>query len=148
AGKDGRVVQHDSAGLARRYASYDSQTGEATELPREKQIPARKDTIFDLASISKLFTSLAAVQLVERGALDLDAPAARYVPEFGQHGKDDITIGNLLTHTSGLRPAPEPSLCSYDTHAEQWAAVNATVPQAEPDTGYIYSDLNMITLQE
>lgn len=148
AGKDGRVVQHDSAGLARRYASYDSQSGEATELPREKQIPARKDTIFDLASISKLFTSLAAVQLVERGELDLDAPVVRYVPEFGKHGKDDITIANLLTHTSGLRPAPEPSLCSYDTHAEQWAAVNATKPQTEPDTEYIYSDLNMITLQE
>ncbi|HET7305227.1 MAG TPA: serine hydrolase [Segeticoccus sp.] len=148
AGKDGTVVQHDSAGYALRYASYDAETGEATELPRDQWIPARNDTIYDLASISKLFTSIAAVQLIERGVLDLDAPVVQYVPAFGQHGKDDITIRNLLTHTSGMRPDPQPRLCAYDTSEEQWAAVNATVPLAEPDTRYIYSDLNMMTLQE
>ncbi|MGH3425591.1 MAG: serine hydrolase, partial [Nocardioidaceae bacterium] len=83
AGKDGTVVQHDSAGFARRYASYDADTGEATELPRDEWIPARDDTIYDLASISKLFTSIAAVQLIEDGSLDLDAPVVRYVPAFG-----------------------------------------------------------------
>lgn len=148
AAHDGVIASHEAVGYALRYASYDSDTGKATELPRDEWIPAKKDTIFDLASISKLFTSIAAVQLIQRGRVDLNAPVASYVPEFAQNGKGDITIRNLLTHTSGLRPDPSPSLCTYDTNAERWAAVNATKPQAPPDTKYIYSDMNMMTLQE
>ncbi|MGH3318899.1 MAG: serine hydrolase [Streptosporangiaceae bacterium] len=148
AGRDGVIASHEAVGYALRYASYDAETGKATELPRGQWIPARRDTIFDLASVSKLFTSIAAVQLIQRGAIDLNAPVASYVPAFARHGKGDITVRNLLTHTSGLPPDPSPSLCSYDTNAQRWAAVYATKPVAPPDTRYIYSDINMMTLQK
>ncbi|MDD2761947.1 MAG: serine hydrolase, partial [Methylomonas sp.] len=62
------------------------------------------DTIFDLASLTKVVaTATATMQLVERGQLQLDKPAAAYWPEFGQNGKQLITLRQLLTHTSGLR---------------------------------------------
>lgn len=148
AGHKGTIVAHEAAGFALRYESYDSDTGKAVELPRDQWIPARENTIYDLASMSKLFTSIAAVQLIQRGDIDLNAPVVRYIPEFANHGKSDITIRNLLTHTSGLRPDPQPRLCAYDTHEKQWQALSHTVPLAEPDTSYIYSDINMMMMQK
>lgn len=148
AGHDGTIVSHQAAGQAVRYASYDSDSKKATELPRKKWVSAQKDTIFDLASMSKLFTSIVAVQLIQQGTIHRDASVASYVPDFGQHGKDDITVRNLLTHTSGLRPDPSPSLCDYDTNRERWDAVNATKPQESPDAKYVYSDMNMMVMQE
>jgi CubicO group peptidase (beta-lactamase class C family) len=141
AAHDGVIVAHDAVGYALRYAD-----DQPTELPRDQWIPMRPDTIFDLASMTKLFTSLAAVQLIDEGRLGLDTPVAHYLPAFAANGKGDITIRNLLTHTSGLPPDPSPSLCSYPTHEQQWAAVYATDPAAPPDTKYIYSDINMMTL--
>ena len=44
------------------------------------------------------------MQQVERGAVWLDEPVATYLPEFAAHGKDSITVQQLLTHTSGLEP--------------------------------------------
>ena len=64
------------------------------------------DTIYDLASLSKLFTTIVAMQLVDQGRLDLDAPVVSYLPAFAAHGKGDITIRQLLTHTSGFAPDP------------------------------------------
>src|SRR3954463_8517528 len=99
AAHNGTIVQHSASGYALRYAD-----DKPTELPRDQWIPMRNDTIFDLASLSKLFTALIAVQQAERGKLDLDAPVPAYLPEFRQHGKDVITVRQLLTHPSGLRP--------------------------------------------
>ena len=53
--------------------------------------------------MSKLFTSILAVQQIERGALELEGQVASYLPDFGGGGKQDITIRQLLTHTSGFR---------------------------------------------
>src|SRR5271170_1157295 len=62
------------------------------------------DTIFDLASLTKVVaTTTAVMQLVQKGQLRVNDPVAKYIPEFGQNGKDDITIRQLLTHFSGLR---------------------------------------------
>jgi CubicO group peptidase (beta-lactamase class C family) len=138
--RDGVIAAHHAMGYALRYAD-----DRPTELPRDRWIPMRDDTIFDLASLSKLFTALVAVQQAERGTLDLDAPVARYLPDFGQHGKDAITVRQLLTHTSGLRP--DLPFYDYPTRAEQRAALFAETPQAAPGTAYIYSDLNMIALE-
>src|ERR1700710_2027768 len=63
----GTVVADDAVGYALRYAK-----GDGTELPRDQWVPARTDTIYDLASVSKLFTSLIAVQQIERGRIDVD----------------------------------------------------------------------------
>lgn len=140
---DGVLVTRTAVGHAVRYAD-----GAGTELPTDRWTPMRPDTIFDLASVSKLFTSIVAMQLVERGAVALDAPVARHLPEFAANGKAGVTVTQLLTHTSGLRPwlplwrdrrvrAGPPS---------RLAAVLADPPTAAPGTRYDYSDLNMITL--
>ncbi|HYW10015.1 MAG TPA: serine hydrolase domain-containing protein, partial [Longimicrobium sp.] len=60
-------------------------------------------TVYDLASLTKVVaTTAAAMVLTEQGKLELDAPVARYLPEFAGGAKDEITIRHLLTHTSGL----------------------------------------------
>src|SRR5690606_41583012 len=94
---DGVVVRHEATGYEVRDAD-----GQGRELPREQWEPMRPDTIFDVASVSKLFTSIAALQQVEAGKIRLDAPVAEYLPEFGNNGKERITVEQLLTHTSGL----------------------------------------------
>lgn len=141
AAHDGVIVAHDAAGYALRYAD-----DKPTELPPDQWIPMRSDTIFDLASMTKLFTAIAAVQLLQDGRLGLDTPVAQYIPAFAANGKDGITIRHLLTHTSGLPADPSPSLCDYPTHDEQWAALYAEKPTAAPGTRYLYSDESMMTM--
>src|SRR5579864_3073432 len=63
------------------------------------------DTVFDLASLTKVIaTTTAVMQLVEQGKVRLNDPVAKYLPEFAQNGKDDITVRQLFTHYSGLEP--------------------------------------------
>jgi CubicO group peptidase (beta-lactamase class C family) len=104
-----------------------------------------EDTVFDLASVSKLFTSILAVQQIERGRLGLEAKVASYLPDFGRAGKQDITIRQLLTHTSGLR-AWIP-LHSAPTYEEKLQLIWNEQPVGAPGTAYLYSDLNLISLQ-
>ncbi|MBX7104074.1 MAG: beta-lactamase family protein [Gemmataceae bacterium] len=66
----------------------------------DTKTPITGDTAFDLASVSKQFTSTAVLLLVERGRLNLDDPVVRWVPDFP--AGDAITLRHLLTHTSGL----------------------------------------------
>ena len=67
--------------------------------------PMTTDTIFDLASLTKVVaTTTAVMMLVEEGRIGLRAPVAQYVPGFDRHGKRDVTVEQLLTHMSGLRP--------------------------------------------
>lgn len=139
---DGVVVDRYAVGGALRYADA---TG--TELPPEQQVPMNNDTIFDLASISKLFTSIAALQLVDQGKLDLNAPVVRYLPEFGANGKQDVTIEQLLTHTSGFDADPTPSLwAGYPDIPSRREAVLDSPLKNPPGSTYLYSDLNMLTL--
>jgi CubicO group peptidase (beta-lactamase class C family) len=142
AGRNGVVAEYAAAGYNLRYADQ-----QGTELPQDQWIPTTKDTIYDLASLSKLFTSTVAVQLIQQGRLALDDSVVKYLPAFDNNGKGDITILQLLTHISGLPPDPSPALWTYQTMAERVDAVMNTVPQAPAGTEYIYSDLNMITLQ-
>ena len=77
----------------------------------------KTDTIFDLASLTKVVaTTTAIMKLVDRGQIHLDRPAAEYWPAFGANGKGSITIRQLLTHTSGLRAgvASRPPWSDYD----------------------------------
>jgi CubicO group peptidase (beta-lactamase class C family) len=141
AAHDGFIVAHESTGYALRYAD-----DKPTELPPDQWIPMRTDTIFDVASMTKLFASIAAVQLIQSGKIGLDTPVAHYIPQFAANGKSAITIRNLLTHTSGLPADPVPSLCDYTTNDQRWAAVYAVQPLAPPNTIYLYSDMNLMTL--
>lgn len=139
-GHQGRIVGEHVTGYALQYAD-----GEGTLLPAAERIPARQDTIYDMASITKLFTSILIMQLVERGQLELDATYASYVPEFGNHGKESITIRQLLTHTSGLVPFL-PLWRDHPDKASRIRAVMETTPAEPPGTAYTYSDLNLIAL--
>ncbi|AZM79304.1 class A beta-lactamase-related serine hydrolase [Streptomyces sp. KPB2] len=145
AGRGGTVALHEPIGMAVRYRAYDEKTDTGVEFPAGQQIPMAEDTVFDLASISKLFTSILAVQQLERGALELEAPVASYLPDFGRAGKQGVTIRQLLTHTSGFR-AWIP-LYSAPTYEERVRLVYDEAPVNDPGTAYLYSDLNMISLQ-
>ncbi len=145
AGRGGTVALHEPIGMAVRYRAYDEKTDTGVEFPAGQQIPMAEDTVFDLASISKLFTSILAVQQLERGALELEAPVASYLPDFGRAGKQHVTIRQLLTHTSGFR-AWIP-LYSAPTYEEKVRLVYDEAPVNDPGTAYLYSDLNMISLQ-
>ncbi|MFF4351180.1 serine hydrolase [Streptomyces sp. NPDC001530] len=145
AGRGGTVALHQPIGMAVRYAAYDEKTDTGVEFPADQQIPAFEDTVYDLASVSKLFTSILAVQQMERGALELEATVASYLPEFAGGGKQDITIRQLLTHTSGFR-AWIP-LYNAPTREGKLQLIWDEAPLNPPGTKYLYSDLNLISLQ-
>ena len=104
---------------------------------REK--PWTRDTLVNFFSVGKAFTALVALRLVERGALDLDAPAHRLWPEFGAHGKEEITLRHMLSHQAGL-PAiradlPDGAMFNWSAMT---AALAATAPWWEPGTAHGY----------
>ena len=87
------------------------------------------DTILNLFSCTKPFAAVTALQLVAEGKLELDAPVARYWPEFGVAGKEKITLRHLLSHQAGL-PAlrqPLPAEALYD-----WRAMTAALAAEQP----------------
>ncbi|GHH14156.1 serine hydrolase domain-containing protein [Streptomyces lanatus] len=145
AGRGGTVALHEPIGMAVRYAAYDEKTDTGVEFPADQQLPMSQDTVFDLASVSKLFTSILAVQQIERGNLGLEAKVASYLPDFGRAGKQDITIRQLLTHTSGFRPWIP--LYAAPTYEEKLQLIWNEAPLNPPGTAYLYSDLNLISLQ-
>lgn len=105
------------------------------------------DTIFDAASLTKvLATTSSILKLVEEGKVRLNDPVTTYLPKF-QGGKSPITVRQLLTHYSGLRPDLdlEPAWSGYELGIEK-ALVDK--PVAEPNSKFIYSDINFILLGE
>ncbi|MER5928769.1 serine hydrolase [Streptomyces sp. NPDC002054] len=145
AGRGRTVALHRAMGDAVRYADYDGRTDLAREFPAAERIAMAEDTVFDLASLTKLFTSVLAVQQMERGRLELEAAVLRYLPEFTGGGKELITVRQLLTHTSGLRSwAP---FYQEPTREGQLRLLWSVRPQDTPGTVYRYSDLNLIALQ-
>lgn len=135
----GGIVLEHAEGDALRWADA------TTQLPETERILARTDTIFDLASLSKLFTATAVLQLVEQGRVSLEDPVARHVPRFGENGKQQILVRHLLTHTGGL-PAFLPLYSDWPDEAARWDAALTATPTAAPEEGYLYSDLGLIAL--
>ena len=140
----GGVAVHKAMGWALRYRRYDEGTGRAVELPRQRWIPMRRETVFDLASLTKLFTAVVAVRQAERGVLGLDDRVADHLPGFGGHGKQEITVRHLLTHTSGLRAE-----LPFHRHPvpDRERLLFTEPPVHPPGTARLYSDLNFIALQ-
>lgn len=126
---------------------YQSAFGHRTLAP---DTPMCIDTIFDAASLTKaVITTTAIMQLVESGRLELDAKIGEYWPKCGLHGKEQITIRQLLTHTSGL-PAllppwqiPEDPNQHYVYGLQQ---VEQTALLHPPGTQFLYGDINFIIL--
>ncbi|MDF2694796.1 MAG: hypothetical protein K0S65_3179 [Labilithrix sp.] len=138
---DGMCIYQRAGGLAARVAAR----------------PISVDTVFRLASVTKPFVSIATLQLVESGALDLDAPITRYLPEFRPSLADgrapSPTVRQLLTHTAGLSYGHmEPLAGPYHAHGvsdgldapglsmnEELRRIVAAGLRAPPGTQWIYS---------
>lgn len=99
------------------------------------------NSLYDLASLTKvLATTTAMMVLFDRGKIDLDSPVSRYVPDFKGGLRDQVTVRQLLTHTSGL-PAGRELWRIAKTPAEARAAVLASPIKCKPGACYEYSDL-------
>lgn len=113
--------------------------------------PPNENTIYRVGSVSKLFTDIAVMQLVEQGKLDLDAPVTRYIPEFrprNPFGKA-ITLRQLMSHRSGL--VRETPIGSYfdptpPSLAQTIASLNKTTLVYAPETRTKYSNAAIATV--
>ena len=113
-----------------------------------KREPMTVNTIFDLASLTKVVVTATAIMiLVEEGKITLTDRVEKYFPEFARHGKGVITPLNLLTHYSGLRPDIDldQPWSGYDTAL---AKVCDEKLEAAPGERFIYSDINYLVLAE
>ncbi len=113
---------------------------------REHSIPNKPPTRFRIASITKQFTAVLILQLVEKGRLDLNAPISRYLPYYPKPWGDSITLHQLLTHTSGLPEYTEKTgfleqFCKQAyTHREFIEQFCADSLISKPGTAYKYSN--------
>lgn len=111
-------------------------------------VPMTTDTVFDLASLTKpIATATSIMLLIEDGLVELDTPAAKYIPEFGNTGKEVITIRQLLTHQSGL--LPDNSIRDYqDGRSQAFQRIHELDLRTDPGTRFMYSDVGFIVLGE
>jgi len=137
----GAVLRVESGG-----AVYQKSFGAKSVEP--ESVPMTDDTIFDSASLTKVIATTPAIMLLaERGKLRLDDKVDRWIINFKAHGKGEVTIRHLLTHTSGLRPG----LSSKPTWSGLEKALDLTKAErltAQPGTLFRYSDINFILLGE
>ncbi len=145
--RDGEWLEHEAvAGMA---------------VAKPERLPMQRDTIFDLASLTKpLATTTAIMLLVADGRLVLDDPVAKHLPAFAERGKEDVTLRHLLTHSSGMRPwrgYHEVLIEKEKKRGERWLCteqgretildriVRSSLVH-EPGTAAVYGDLDFIAL--
>jgi uncharacterized protein YbbC (DUF1343 family)/CubicO group peptidase (beta-lactamase class C family) len=132
------LVSHDGVTVYRRAI------GSRSLEPRRE--PMTVDTVFDLASLTKVVaTTIAVMQLVEKGQLRDNDPVAKYIPEFAQNGKEDITIRELLTHHSGLPPDLDLSQ-SWQGRDEALRLAFSQRLINPPGSRFVYSDVGFTVL--
>ncbi|MEX2561360.1 MAG: serine hydrolase domain-containing protein, partial [Pirellulales bacterium] len=104
------------------------------------------DTVFDVASLTKPIATATSVMLLsERSQLGPDDAAAQYLADFGRHGKEQITIRQLLTHQGGL--IADNPLSDFDDGADAaFKQIDELEPIAPPGTRFVYSDVGFIVL--
>ena len=104
------------------------------------------NTVFDCASLTKVIvTTTALMQLWEKGKFRMADPVAKYIPEFAQNGKQDITIRQLLVHYSGLAPDLDLSK-SFSGKEATYTLAFAETPERAPGARFVYSDINFAVL--
>jgi uncharacterized protein YbbC (DUF1343 family) len=109
--------------------------------------PMTADTIFDIASLTKIVaTTSGMMKLFEEGRVRIDDPVTVYLPQF-QGGASGITVRDLMTHFSGLRPDLDidPPWGGYETGIRK---ALADKPAGPPETKFVYSDINFILAGE
>lgn len=107
----------------------------------ENFVPTKPASVYRIASVSKPLTAVAAMQLVEKGKLDLDAPVQKYVPSFPVK-QFPITARQLLAHLSGVRyykPGEGERTVRYNTLTEALAIFKDDPLEFEPETKYLYT---------
>ena len=109
--------------------------------------PMTIDTKFDLASLTKVVATTPAIMLLEQnGKLQLKDPVAKYLPEFGQFGKQDVTYHQILTHYSGLPPFFQLPKNDPFTKNQLFNKIYNITLLSKPGEEFIYSDLGFILL--
>src|ERR1700683_2395778 len=117
----------------------------------DKKTPATAETVYRIGSVSKLFTDIGVMQLVEKGELDLDAPVSQYLPDFHPHNpfNKPITLRQLMSHRAGLLREPpvgnyfDPSDLSL---AAMVKSLNDTTLVYPPETHTKYSNAGVATV--
>ncbi|AGZ43844.1 putative beta-lactamase [Actinoplanes friuliensis DSM 7358] len=137
---DGRTTVHTAAGHALRYKAG------PVELDASKRVTMKTDAIFDVASLTKVYTAILVLQLVDRGKVELDAPVQKYLPEFTGTGKGAITIAMLLAHTSALPVGAK--VTGLPDNTARWKSVLSTplVKGGVPGTTFRYSSVGLMVL--
>jgi len=138
--QDGQTRLLTAVGSALRYAAG------PVELPAAKRVPMRTDSIFDLASLTKVYTAILVLQLVDRGEVDLAAPVRRYLPDFAGPGHEKITVAMLLAHTGALPVGAK--VTGFGNNAQRWRSVLTTplVKGGVPGTTFRYSSVGLMVL--
>jgi CubicO group peptidase (beta-lactamase class C family) len=94
----------------------------------------RADTLMPWMSSSKPVASVAVAQLRERGLIDFDDPVAQHIPEFGNNGKEAITVRHILTHTAGIRGVREP------WESDDWDETIRNICNAKVEPGWVVGE--------
>ena len=109
---------------------------------KAQTLPWEENTIVNVCSSTKNATSLSAYVLADRGQLDFFAPVAKYWPEFGQKGKENILVSHVMSHSSGLPGWDEPvSVQDLDDHDRVSALLETQEPWWEPGTAVGYQGI-------
>ena len=129
---------------------YRKAYGNRALLPAKE--PMTADTIFDIASLTKIVaTTSGMMKLVEQGRVKIDDPVTAYLPAF-QGGLSSITVRDLMTHFSGLRPDLDidPPWGGNDGSGYETGIRKALTdkPAGPPETKFVYSDINFILAGE
>jgi len=128
------VIGHDG------HVAYRKAYGSRAIEPRRETMTL--DTVFDCASMTKvLATTPAIMQLWEQGKFRMSDPVAKYLPEFGQNGKQDITIRQLLVHYSGLAPDLD-LIRAWEGKETAYRMAFEGAPEWAPGSTFVYSDIN------
>jgi uncharacterized protein YbbC (DUF1343 family)/CubicO group peptidase (beta-lactamase class C family) len=132
-GRKGRIV-------------YRKAFGDRAVAPKREKMTT--DTIFDLASLTKIVATATSIMiLVERGKVSLADPVTLYIPEFGRNGKERITVDQLMTHRAGLPPDNE--IADYvGVTINPLEKIYELQPAYEPGTRFVYSDVGFIVAAE
>jgi uncharacterized protein YbbC (DUF1343 family)/CubicO group peptidase (beta-lactamase class C family) len=113
-----------------------------------KREPMTLDTVFDMASLTKVLATTGSVmRLFEQGQIRLNDPVAKYIPEFGKYGKEEITIRELMTHYSGLREDLDLK-SPWEGKETAYQMANEEKLVSPPGAYFRYSDINFIVLGE
>ncbi|MEV4626848.1 serine hydrolase domain-containing protein [Micromonospora sp. NPDC049523] len=135
---NGKTTVHTAVGEALRYGAGPKL------LPAAQRVPMRPDSIFDLASVTKVYTAILLLQQVDKGKVDLGAPVVEYLPEFTGTGKNAVTVAMLLTHTGGLPVGAK--VTGLPDNTARWNAVMTTplASGATPGDTFRYSSVGLM----